>query len=700
MNEPALQPRRPHHKRHHHDAWRLVAATPGVTAFTRQQSQVVRNPAKGIWVGALTIVAALYALPAAYFVLLPSPSEDPAAAKPTIAKTAISSQSTSAGTSAATQAIPVAGEPGFVLSRPENGPEFDLAAWVKSVAGIDHATWNRHHPGPYNGWFNGKSDDCAKKYILTWGPLGIRTRMHDHTWGTHPAFRTLWPPGLLDTHGDLLFDCFEVIDVIPGSPADGHLRGGDLLIAMDGQRFVTAEALHPDRPLLQHQGSRSLAMDAGERLDLAEGRGRISFDVIRPADGGPLSAPKELPARMTHEAQVTGEMRLDALTEVELAAKVAPGEELSVRFELTRKHNGSCAANVIRPRLEGPAGTLDLSGTRRLSSTTGWGKIRHGTDNDLKEITYRGQAVPASLWIHAPGHLTWVVPPGYDRFRAAVVCTRPAEGYRVRVVTRSVPDELPSHLKPLHTTVAFDIPKLGSYGPQAPATQDAKSALVARMTAAWLAGQQQADGSWKRTCGYTHNGYDTAWAGLGLMAQNDPAYDAHIRRAAEYIAFRCPQDGWAIPAAMEMIFLSEYWLRTHDDRILVVLQSQADRIRDEMVYGDWNTGHGRTPGYRGGGVSTGGAHVALAFAVANLTPVKAEPNLVDRMLARAQELAPSGFVPYGRSSGVRSFEPDLDSGCTYSGRHGPYLIASLIHGGPRLFTENCSAMYSSKRTAK
>jgi hypothetical protein len=587
----------------------------------------------------------------------------------------------------------------FPRSRPETGPNFDVASWVKAVAKVDHETWNARHPTPYSGgggfsWYDDKDDKSAQNFIITWGPLGIRTRMHDRTWGSFAAFRRAWPAGLLDAKSELMLDCFEVVDVIPGSPADGRLRKGDLLVAMDGQRFLTGGALHLDRPAWKHQETRGLEMDAGERLDVAEGRGRIAFDVIRPPDGRSVPRPAAPPAALAREAQVTGELRQGGLTEVELDAKVAAGDELTTLLELTREHNGACWADLIRPRLEGPAGTLDLSNVRRQSEATGWGRIRRGRDDHDKEIAYKGRAVPESLWFHAPGHLTWTVPPGYDRFRATVVCTKPAQGYRVRVVVRAVANALPPNLEPLHRVVAFDIPRIGTYGPQAPTPEDAKSVMVARMTAAWLAGQQQADGSWKRTCGYTHNGYDTAWAALGLLSQADPAYDGHIRKAAEYLAFRCPQDAWAIPTAMGVIFLSEYWLRTHDDRILVALQSQVDRLRGEMIYGDWNAGHGHNPGYRGGGVSTGGSHTALAFAVASLTPVKAEPNLVDRMLARAQELAPDGFVPYGRESDTRRFEPNLEYGCTYSGRHGPYLIASLIHGGPRLFTENCSAMYA------
>ncbi len=268
----------------------------------------------------------------------------------------------------------------FPASRPESGPEFDFEAWVAAVAKIDHATWDRHHPGPYSGWFNGNSDDVAAKYFITWGPLGIRTRMHDHTWSNFQAFRRIWPPTLLDANGDLLFDCFEVVDVIPGSPAEGHLQKGDLLLAMDGGRFVTAGALRPDQPLWKFQDLRSLEVDAGERLDLAEGRGRIAFDVLRLPAGQPPSplVPPEVVA--VREAQASGEMRR-ALQEFELDAPVQAGEELTLLLELTRKHNGSCAAELIRPRLEGPAGVLDLSEVRRFSQASGWGGISRSVDH-------------------------------------------------------------------------------------------------------------------------------------------------------------------------------------------------------------------------------------------------------------------------------------------------------------------------------
>jgi hypothetical protein len=578
----------------------------------------------------------------------------------------------------------------FPGSKPENGPAFNMATWLRAATLVDHDTWNKNHPGPYNTWFSPDSDECATKYEITWGPLGIRTLMHDHTWANLPAFRRAWPKSVLDEKGDLIFDCFEVVAVIPGSPADGHLQKGDLLVAMDGDLFRTALALRPQAPVWQFQESRGLEMDAGEKLDRAEGRGRVSFDVIRPGSG---SSPV-LKGSIMRELQVTGELRGGGLKEVELDVPVIPGQELTLCLDLTRDGNGSCGAELIQPRLEGAGGSLDLSALRRSAESNGWGKITRGADSGGKPIVYKGKPEDQSIWAHAPAQLGWTIPEGYTRFRATLVGNPSATGYRARVMSRLTPRSMPAVFQPMHQVVSFNIPKIGNYVRGFPNKGDTKSALVAKMTAAWLAGQQQEDGSWKRTCGYTHNGYDTAWAGLGLLAQGDPAFDSHIRKAAEFLAFRSAQDRWVVPNSMMIAFLAEYWLKTKDDRILIALQTQVERLQTEMVYGDWNSGHGDTPGYAGTGVSIGGSHLALAMTLANLTPAKVEPGLVDKMLARAQELGPDGFIPYGRVTGIRKFEPNLKDGGTYSGRHAPYLVASLIHGGPRLFTENCKALYT------
>ncbi|MFR4436650.1 MAG: hypothetical protein ACLT8C_02850 [Akkermansia muciniphila] len=54
---------------------------------------------------------------------------------------------------------------------------------------------------------------------------------------------------------------------------------------------------------------------------------------------------------------------------------------------------------------------------------------------------------------------------------------------------------------------------------------------------------------------------------------------------------------------------------------------------------------------------------------------------------RAQSICPTGMGPYGRMTETFTLNPTVNAG-TYSGRHGLYYIASLICGGPELYTKN------------
>ena len=68
------------------------------------------------------------------------------------------------------------GGAGGASTRPETGPDFDLAPWVKAVAKVDHDNWDRRHPTPYSGgagfsWYDDNDDKSAQNFIITWGPL-------------------------------------------------------------------------------------------------------------------------------------------------------------------------------------------------------------------------------------------------------------------------------------------------------------------------------------------------------------------------------------------------------------------------------------------------------------------------------------------------------------------------------------------------
>lgn len=718
----------------------------------------------------------------------------------------------------------------FPGSTAKTGGDFDFGEWREMVSEIDLQTRNSNYPGVWRRYFNANSDNCARNYIQIWGPLGIRTRMHDKTWANEAAFKRAWPELLLDPDGNLVLDAFEVVSVSENSPAYGHVQSGDLLLAMDGEIFKTSTRLFDGEIRYHHQERRGLEMHAGLLLDRAEGRGKVSFDLLRPpgwtevwsgpeisADGEDvvdiqipiqeynsavrlyieatrddngwcwanvirprfltvsgevdLSEPEMIASQSTgwgsiergrdvagnpimvdgsHEPRSIGnhadgyfewrvpdgtkefraqvrrvhdravgfrarveteegpplikesiytellrgeELGRGGLTETHIDLPVTPGEEITVQLEVTRGNNGHCHAELIEPVFIGTEGEMPMAQISMTSQDSGWGGVHIGSQHDGGKITYDGRTVENAVWYHAPGQLSWKVPEGVERFRAVLRSRENANGQRVVVRSSTVEAQLPKELRPIHEVVSFEIPRIGSFQEGNFPERCPKSDLVARMTAAWLADKQRPDGSWRRAAGYTHNGYDTAYAGLGLLSTGNPEYEDHIRKAAHYIAFQFPQDDWAIPHSMLVMFLAEYWLRTGDDEILPSLQSLVGIATSEFIAGDWTAGHKRHPGYGGWGLSAGGSHMALAVALAELTPVEIEPYLLRNILDRVQELAPTGYVPYGRETGDRVFTA-RKQGASFSGRHGPYLIAALVGGGTSSFTENASLMYS------
>ena len=696
--------------------------------------------------------------------------------------------------------------------------DIDTEAWMSQYAAepVDLGDWKKRTGGVHGGWFDSKSADCARNYLTTWGPLGIRTRMLDENWSNEKAFKERWPDFLTDSNGDLLINCFEVVEVWPGSPADGQLKAGDYLLAMDGQNFLSGSN-YKKAADYRFIDSRSLELHAGELLDQAEGRGNVSFKVLRPPTWETI-----------HESE---KLHRDSQSSAKISTDITGAIELRLIAEKTGKKNDYCWANWLQPQLRNSRGKiLDLSTAKMLQSKTGWGKTQRGIDSSGKAINASGKVIEKSLGTHADSVLTFAVPEGYNRFSSTLQLGTPrAAGFKGRIeikkglrtkkaslwqtlatqsfmnhrerqkpmilnaslrgdqrfrltvsdggngkgsdgfdwqalkLVNSEGEEIPLHtlkarrkqtgwarikideakadwwvhahsvlefdvpqgqwtlsgsgkpsgggtvvaslevrdsqtalpqeITPHISNISFQIPKIGSFAQGFP-YNCRKTANTVAITAAWLAKQQLPDGSFPRPHGYTSRHYDTGWAGLALMATGNKQFDPNIRKAAHWLARSETHDGWAVPAGAALLFLGEYWLRHRDDKVLNGLQNWVDRVCSEMIYGDMTAGHGHNPGYRGTGVSVGGSALAAALAVATKTPAQVPDGLVDRMLARAQELGPDGFLPYGRGTGTTKFEPNLTSGATYSGRHGPYLIASLIHGGPEIFTKNCSKMYA------
>lgn len=554
-----------------------------------------------------------------------------------------------------------------------------VSNWKKKYAKFQEVgEWSKNYKGPWTSWFGGDNKELADTWFLYFGPLGIRVYAHDSTWGNMPAFKARYPELLTNTEGDLIINAFEVLHVAPGSPADGHLKEGDLILEMNGKTFQASSSLRfPDGPY-QFQEERSLEMHAGMLLDEAEATGKVNLKIVRPSD---ITTPPTKPAsqwKTVAEADLKSKESKQKGFEVNIPVK--QGELFRLVVTDGGNGNGNDGFDWEGLVLQNSTGkSVPLYELLPLNYRTGWG----GRKVDKEKNTW---------WAHAPSEILVQVPEGNWTLKGKGIHS-PGSSTTAQVDICPA-QALPAGLEAKAKRVSLTIPAIGSYAKDGFGSKSRKVQNVVEMTGAWLAAQQNEDGSWSRHGGYTKSHYDTGVAGLGLMATGNPAYDKNIRKAAEFIAFSGTKDWWGVPLSTATIFLCEYWLRYKDDRVLPAISNSANRLINEMLYGDYVSGHGIHPGYRGTGVSVGGSHMALALALAAKTPVKFERSVIDKMLVRAQEIAPSGFVPYGRTAENLNLEPSLENGATYSGRNAPYLIASYLHGGPQGFTKNCSALYS------
>lgn len=545
-----------------------------------------------------------------------------------------------------------------------------LSRWKKKYAVHQELkTLNENYPLPWGSWFGG-TPEIASSWFMYMGPLGVRAFMHDTTWSDMEGFKGRYPALLKDANGELLVNSLEVRQVIPGSPADGFLKEGDLIVAMDGAPLKGAASLKHRLGPYQFQKDRSLEMHVGELLDRAEGKGKISFTVLRPSEIKTAPAAPEIKwAQAVSSAQCKGE---------ELNVPLKPGQLCRLKVTDGGNGNGGDGTEWKNLRLVKNGKSLPLHKLTPMKYTVGYGGCKIDPDK-------------GDWFAHAPSEILFEVPEGGDWVLKGSAAPLPNATVDIIVETRA-PFSLPPTLSSAVKEISFPIQPIGSYQDGFP-KDCLKKRNVIKMTADWLAAQQKEDGSWDRPGGYTGNIYDTAVAGLALMATGDPAYNKTIEKAAHYITFCGFQDKWTTPLSHSVIFLCEYYLRFQDKTVLPYIRNNTLRLCNEMMYGEFCSGHGAHPGYAGTGVSVGGSHMTLALALACKTPIDFDKNLVDKCLNRAQQIAPDGVVPYGRTIGHLSLEPNLQSGSTYSGRHGPYLCASYIHGGPRHFTKVCSALY-------
>lgn len=149
----------------------------------------------------------------------------------------------------------------------------DVNAYVRKFAKpMTLNQWKKQYANLYTSWF-GNSEEVAKGWITTFGPLGFRARGLDASW-PDTNFRGFFPKTMLDPNGEPVANLYTVTQVIEGSPAEKYVKEGDLILGIDGHPFKTSQSLDVLYGPYQHQDRRGLDMHAGLLLDKAEGAGK------------------------------------------------------------------------------------------------------------------------------------------------------------------------------------------------------------------------------------------------------------------------------------------------------------------------------------------------------------------------------------------------------------------------------------------
>lgn len=524
---------------------------------------------------------------------------------------------------------------------------FDLQAWITQYGQpFDLKDWKEYNPSPYRAYFPKEKNDKTDELIARWtdeiGPLGVHSYMHDRSWDAMPAVSFRFPKALKDSNG-VAFSAIEVLSVKPGAPAEGHLKKGDLILEIDDQRLLPAQHMFLDHEVTAKEG-KGLRIHVGTLIDQAEGRGNIKLKVVH--------LPEALRNTLSQHVRDSKIIKTIDLTKGETSFSVP------------------------------------LRGADAF--------IIHAKKGKIKQLTLKGdkgESVPVRP----------LVKRAETRLNAQQECPEgnwTLEGViqggkgEMQIETFSKP-QYPKEWAQYTRTESFKIPQLGSFGntfnPESPKAKNYAAVMAHR-----LAVQQQADGSWN-AYSYGSPVFQTSIAALALMAQDDPRYEKNIKAAVDYICKHDRSDKWSYVNAMPPLFLAEYYLRTKDSSILPYLRAWLDHLH-RFVMSDYTSGHGlMAPGYGGYGYIGAGGAVACAFAVASHTPIANEHDLfvVDKMLDRAQELAPHGMIPYGRVGKKDEANTVKEArGQGASCGSGPYYAAARIRGGAKMFTENNDYRYS------
>lgn len=552
---------------------------------------------------------------------------------------------------------------------PEVEPLSKTFPVVADFDDVDIRDYQSTYPDVNMGWMpsSAAEADAAKEWGSYLGPLGIRIRSHAPQLQHRPAFAAIVPIAIQAADGTLALNAAEVMQIAPGSPADGHLQVGDLIIGIEGEMLKSGNQYRPDWKFM-HKDARELQLMLGEKIDQAQGRGDIQLSVLRfPADTAtPLPViRKELWSGtggdssvgvQTFDLEITGEGYLTLESD---------------QFDEVIHGDGTVWLDVT---LEGDYGSESLFELPAESIRAGYGKPVIRTD---QAYNLKGTAYPQSLELHAHGSAMWRIPAGTKRITGSFAALSYGKVQpKVHFTNLALP--LTGIHKQHTVEIRFPIGKAGSFADIYP-KDCAKSDLLAARHTAWLAAQQRENGSWPRLRGYTRDGWDTSWCALALMSGGDPKYDEQVRKAAYLVAYADAPSEWTAERAMRLIFLSEYYLRTRDAKIVPGIQAAYYQMLD-CCKTDHMAGHKVNGfGYGIAGQHYGTGHLALAIAMASRTPITRDERLVKNIISHAGEVCVNGTYAYGR--GRRMARDDSRQHSGGNAMSGPGILGVQIGGG-------------------
>ncbi|MDG2149654.1 MAG: DUF1080 domain-containing protein [Planctomycetota bacterium] len=103
---------------------------------------------------------------------------------------------------------------------------------------------------------------------------------------------------------------------------------------------------------------------------------------------------------------------------IDVDVDVSGGQVLWLIADDAGNGNGCDWVDWLHPRLVGPSGELDLTKEEWVEAKTAWGSVRRGLDCEGGELRVDGIETSDGIGTHAPTHIGFKIPDGYERFTA------------------------------------------------------------------------------------------------------------------------------------------------------------------------------------------------------------------------------------------------------------------------------------------